>query len=45
VAVTYDVGTGVKLYGTGLVTASVPGTLETLQQIGTFSGGNYFNGY
>ncbi|MBC7935648.1 MAG: choice-of-anchor D domain-containing protein [Rhizobacter sp.] len=48
VAVTYDAGTGVmNLYKNGALVntaPAVPAYTETLQQIGTFNGGNYFNG-
>lgn len=48
VAVTYNAGTGVmNLYKNGALvgTASgVPSYTETLQQIGTFNGSNFFNG-
>ncbi len=48
VAVTYNAGTGVmNLYKNGALVStasSVPAYTETLQQIGTFSGSNFFNG-
>ena len=48
VAVTYNAGTGVmNLYKNGVLVStasSVPAYTETVQQIGTFSGGNFFNG-
>lgn len=48
VAVTYDVSTGVmNLYKNGALVgtaSSVPNYNETIQQIGSFSGGNFFNG-
>lgn len=48
VAVTYNAGTGVmNLYRNGVLVSTagaVPSYTETLQQIGTFSGGNFFNG-
>lgn len=46
-AVTYDAATGImNLYKNGVLvgTAAVPAYTETNQQIGTFNGGNYFNG-
>ena len=48
VAVTYNAATGVmNLYKNGALVnsaSSVPAYTETIQQIGTFNGGNYFNG-
>lgn len=48
VAVTYNAGTGVmNLYKNGVLVStasSVPAYTETVQQIGTFNGGNFFNG-
>jgi hypothetical protein len=48
VAVTYNAGTGaMSLYKNGVLVSTagaVPAYTETLQQIGTFSSGNFFNG-
>lgn len=48
VAVSYNAGTGVmNLYKNGVLVSTagaVPGYTETMQQIGSFSGGNFFNG-